>query len=64
LKPKQVDGAAAVQGKHSHFLAFDDISQLTGNSFLVNGADVEEGRNNGTSVIPTLDSIQEFRLLT
>jgi hypothetical protein len=32
--------------------------------FLVNGADVEEGRNNGTSVIPTLDSIQEFRLLT
>jgi hypothetical protein len=36
----------------------------TGNSFLVNGADVEEGRNNGTSVIPALDSIQEFRLLT
>jgi hypothetical protein len=28
LKPKQVDVAAAVQGKPSHFLAFDDISQL------------------------------------
>jgi Carboxypeptidase regulatory-like domain len=34
------------------------------NSFLVNGGDVEEGRNNGASVIPTLDSIAEFRLLT
>jgi PAS domain-containing protein len=36
----------------------------TANSFLVNGGDVEEGRNNGASVTPTLDSIQEFRLLT
>jgi len=34
------------------------------NSFLVNGGSVEEGRNNGASVVPTLDSIQEFRLIT
>lgn len=34
------------------------------NAFLVNGGDVEEGRNNGASVVPSLDSIQEFRLLT
>ena len=34
------------------------------NSFLVNGGDVEEGRNNGASIVPVLDSIQEFRLLT
>ncbi len=34
------------------------------NSFLVNGGDVEEGKNNGTTIIPVLDSIQEFRLLT
>jgi Carboxypeptidase regulatory-like domain len=34
------------------------------NSFLVNGGDVEEGRNNGASIVPTLDSIQEFRLVT
>ena len=34
------------------------------NSFLVNGGDVEEGRNNGASIVPTLDSIAEFRLLT
>jgi len=36
----------------------------SGNSFLVNGGDVEEGTNNGASIVPTLDSIQEFRLLT
>ena len=34
------------------------------NSFLVNGGDVEESVNNGASVVPSLDSIQEFRLLT
>ena len=34
------------------------------NAFLVNGGDVEEGRNNGASIVPTLDSIQEFRLVT
>src|SRR5437867_3265664 len=34
------------------------------NSFLVNGGDVEESVDNGASIVPTLDSIQEFRLLT
>jgi len=34
------------------------------NSFLVNGGDVEESVDNGASIIPTLDSIEEFRLLT
>jgi hypothetical protein len=34
------------------------------NSFLVNGGDVEESVYNGASVVPTLDSIEEFRLLT
>lgn len=34
------------------------------NSFLVNGGDVEESVYNGASIVPTLDSIQEFRLLT
>src|SRR5438309_8932899 len=34
------------------------------NSFLVNGGDVEESVQNGASIVPTLDSIQEFRLLT
>src|SRR6201999_2900114 len=34
------------------------------NGFMVNGIDVQEGMNGGTSVIPNLDSIQEFRVLT
>jgi hypothetical protein len=34
------------------------------NAFMVNGSNVEETNNNGTSIVPTLDSIQEFRLLT
>ena len=36
----------------------------TANAFLVNGGDVSEGRNMGAAVIPNLDSIAEFRLIT
>jgi hypothetical protein len=36
----------------------------TANGFLVNGGDVQEQMNGGTSVVPNLDSIEEFRLLT
>ncbi|MGH9434411.1 MAG: carboxypeptidase regulatory-like domain-containing protein [Terriglobia bacterium] len=34
------------------------------NGFMVNGANVEEGRNNGAAVVPNLDSIAEFRIIT
>lgn len=34
------------------------------NGFVVNGSDVEEDVNMGTAVIPSLDSISEFRILT
>ena len=34
------------------------------NGFMINGGLVEEQVNNGTAVIPNLDSIAEFRLLT
>jgi hypothetical protein len=36
----------------------------TANGFEVNGSSVEEDFNNGASVIPNLDSIAEFRVLT
>jgi hypothetical protein len=36
----------------------------SGNGYIVNGGDVNESTENGASVVPTLDSIQEFRLLT
>jgi Carboxypeptidase regulatory-like domain len=34
------------------------------NAFLVNGGDVSEGRSMGAGVIPNLDSVAEFRLIT
>jgi len=34
------------------------------NGFMVNGATVQEGKNNGTSIIPNLDAISEFRIIT
>ena len=34
------------------------------NAFLVNGGDVSEGRNMGTAIIPNIESVAEFRLLT
>ena len=34
------------------------------NGFIVNGIDVQEHMNGGTSIIPDLDSIEQFRVLT
>jgi Carboxypeptidase regulatory-like domain len=34
------------------------------NGFMVDGIDVQEHMNGGTSIIPDLDSIEEFRVLT
>lgn len=36
----------------------------TANAFLVNGGDVNESRTMGAAVIPNLDSVAEFRLIT
>jgi hypothetical protein len=36
----------------------------TSNGFMVNGSNVEEGKNNGAGIIPNLDSISEFRIIT
>ncbi|HTW67625.1 MAG TPA: carboxypeptidase regulatory-like domain-containing protein [Bryobacteraceae bacterium] len=41
-----------------------DGQRESANGFMVNAIDVQEGMNGGTSVIPNLDSIQEFRVLT
>src|SRR5215467_4702659 len=37
---------------------------VTANVFLVNGGDVSEGRNLGAGLVPNLDSVEEFRLIT
>ncbi|HXY14418.1 MAG TPA: carboxypeptidase regulatory-like domain-containing protein [Terriglobales bacterium] len=36
----------------------------TSNGFRVNGSDVEEDVNMGAAIVPNLDSVQEFRVLT
>ena len=41
-----------------------DGQRETSNGFMVNGIDVQEPMNGGTSVVPNLDSIEEFRVLT
>jgi hypothetical protein len=52
----------------SGFLNAGNISvngqRETANAFLVNGGDVSEGRNLGTGLVPNLDSVEEFRLIT
>jgi hypothetical protein len=60
--------SANASGGVSGSLAAGNVSvggqRENANGFMVNGATVEEQRGNGTSVIPNLDSIAEFRLLT
>src|ERR1700677_329474 len=41
-----------------------DGQRESSNGFLVDGIDVQEHMNGGTSVVPNLDSIDEFRVLT
>ncbi len=41
-----------------------DGQRESSNGFMVDSTDVREHMNGGTSVIPNLDSIQEFRVLT
>ena len=41
-----------------------DGQRESSNGFLVNGIDVQEHMNGGTSIVSNLDSIEEFRVLT
>lgn len=34
------------------------------NGFMINGADANEGESNGAAIIPNLDSIEQFRIIT
>lgn len=36
----------------------------TANAFIVNGSDTDESVNLGTSIVPNLDAIQQFRIVT
>ncbi len=60
LSDRTVSGSTALNGGNQSI----NGQRETSNGFMVNGANVEEGKNNGTSVIPNLDSIEEFRIIT
>jgi hypothetical protein len=38
--------------------------RLGSNGFMVNGADAQEGVHNGAAILPNLDAISEFRIIT
>ena len=56
------------QGNYAATAATGNLSisgnRESANGFVVNGGNVEEDRNNGAAIVPNLDSIAEFRLLT
>lgn len=74
LQPGVVPGAYAAQSAGlndrnvSGSLGSGNLSvngqREAANGFMINGANVNEGKNNGTAVIPNLDSIEEFRIIT
>jgi hypothetical protein len=74
LQPGVVPGAYAMQaaGLNDRSVSGDLASgnqsvnggREASNGFMINGANVNEGKNNGTAVIPNLDSIEEFRIIT
>lgn len=39
-------------------------SREASNGFVVNGADMNDGVENGAAIIPNLDSLSEFRIIT
>jgi hypothetical protein len=59
-----VTGAVAPSGQLNPGNMSISGQRESANGFMVNGGDVQEHMNGGTSVVPNLDSISEFRVLT
>ncbi|MFN7997125.1 MAG: TonB-dependent receptor [Bryobacteraceae bacterium] len=57
-------GAISVSGNLNPGSMSVNGQRESANGFMVNGGNVEEGAFNGTSIIPNLDSIAEFRITT
>ena len=53
LSGDQTNGTQSVNG-----------GRLGSNGFMVNGADAQEGVHNGAAILPNLDAISEFRIIT
>ena len=59
-----VTGPVAPSGQLNPGIVSVSGQRETANGFYVNGSDVQERMNGGSGVVPNLDSIEEFRLLT
>jgi hypothetical protein len=59
-----VTGAIAPSGELNAGNVSVSGQRENANGFLVNGGDVQEHMNGGTSIVPNLDSIEQFRVLT
>ena len=59
-----VTGAVAPSGQLNAGNLSISGQRESANSFLVNGSDVQERMNGGTSIVPNLDSVDQFRVLT
>src|SRR5262249_60926081 len=59
-----VTGPVAPSGELNPGIVSVSGQRETANGFYVNGSDVQERMNGSTAVVPNLDSIEEFRLLT
>lgn len=57
-------GAVAVSGGLNPGLFSVNGQRESANGFILNGANVEEGIAEGAAIVPDLDSIAEFRVLT
>ena len=69
LKPNSVimagvTGAVSPSGDLNPGNLSIDGQRESANGFMVNGIDVRENMNGGTSIVPNLDAIDEFRVLT
>lgn len=56
--------AAPISGSTSNGTQSINGGRPESNGFMVNGADAEEGIHNGAAIVPNLDSISEFRIIT
>src|SRR5207237_4724639 len=64
LSSARVTGTVAPSGGLNRGNISVSGQRETANAFLVNGGHVQQHRNGGTSIVPNLDSIEEFRVLT
>jgi hypothetical protein len=69
LKPNSiimagVTGAVSPSGDLNPGNLSIDGQRESSNGFMVDGTDVRENMNGGTSIVPNLDAIDEFRVLT